>query len=108
MTSWQKKLDELGPIGRRMHRAQRREIEDRIARFKGEIAGHEEKLGQLDRELDALAPEVIARATWEHENRDDLDQLATLDRRIDAAGRHSRVAARGLDRGVEHDLGIEL
>ena len=104
----QKELDKLGPIGRRTHRRQRREIQDRIARFEGEFAGHEEKLGQLERKLDALAPKVISRAAWERQNRVDLDRLASLDRRIDAVGRHRRASARGLDCGVEHDLGMEL
>lgn len=101
-------LDQLGPIGRRTHRAQRREIEGRIERFEQDIAGHEKKLAEFDRALDAVAPAVLARASWERENRLDLDRLATLDRHIDLARRLERVAERGFDRGLERGLGIEL
>lgn len=101
-------LDRLGPIGRRTHRTKRREIEDRIERFAADIAGHEDKLARLDTALDAVAPEVLTRASWEKENRLDLDRLATLDRHIDLTQRLERVAERGLDRGLERGLSIEL
>ena len=103
----QEELDKLGPIGRRTHRTKRREIEDRIARSEEDVAGHGENLADLDRAL-AVAPGALARASWEKENRLDLDRLATLDRQIDLAQRFERIAERGLERGLEGDLGIEL
>ena len=42
-----KELEDLGPIGRRTHRGQRRSAEDRIISCTDEVARHEE---QIDRD----------------------------------------------------------
>lgn len=101
-------LDKLGPIGRRTHRAQRRDIEDRIARFEDDITGHETKLAALEGHLDDLAPSALEWEGWEREHRPDLDRLATLNLQIDLTERFDRVATRELDRGRDLGLGIEL
>ena len=72
----EKELDRLGPIGRRTHRHQRRELENRIARFDNEITRHETQLDRLGRAFETITPDVVDRAAWEHDHRDDLDQLA--------------------------------
>lgn len=41
LESARRSLRELGPVGRRTHRAERRELERRIARFQNDIARHD-------------------------------------------------------------------
>ena len=105
-------LDRLGPIGRRTHRHQRRELENRITRFDNEITRHETQLERLDRALETITPDIVDRATWEHDHRDDLDQLAIIDRHIDRAENLERALAqaneRSLDHGIDRSLGLEL
>ena len=101
-------LDRLGPIGRRTHPARRREIEDRIARCDAEIVRHDVKLADLDRQLEAHAPAVAARTTWERQHGVELQRLHDLDRNIELIERLDHVATRRLERGAERSLGIEL
>lgn len=103
----QEHLDKLGPIGRRTHRAQRRDIEDRIARFEDEITSHETKLAALEDRLNDLAPSALEWEGWEREHRPGLDRVRTLDLQIDLTERFDRVATRELDRGLDRGLGIE-
>lgn len=98
----------LGPIGRRTHRVERRELERRVADFETDIVRHDDKLAALEAQLTEMTPEMLARTRWEREHGTDLDRLETLDRHIDLNQRLERVAARELERGLEHDLGIEL
>jgi conjugative relaxase-like TrwC/TraI family protein len=104
----QQDLDKLGPIGKRTHRARRREIEDRVVRFDAEIVRHDAKLADLDRQLEAHAPRVAARATWERQHHVELQRLHDLDRNIELIERLDQVATRSLRRGAEPSLGIEL
>ena len=104
----QQDLDRLGPIGRRTHPARRREIEDRIARCDAEIVRHDVKLADLDRQLEAHAPAVAARTTWERQHGVELQRLHDLDRNIELIERLDHVATRRLERGAERSLGIEL
>jgi AAA domain/TrwC relaxase len=103
----QQDLDRLGPIGKRTHRARRRYIEDRIAGFDGEIARHDVKLADLDRQLEAHTPAVAARTTWERQHGVELQRLHDLDRNIKLIERLDHVATRRLERGAERSLGIE-
>ena len=77
-----KSLQDLGPIGRRTHRAERRQLERRIAGFETDIARHAEKLTDLEARLTELTPEMLTRATWERRHSPELDRLAALDRQI--------------------------
>lgn len=104
----QEHLDKLGPIGRRTHRAQRRDIEDQIARFEADITGHETKVAALEDRLNDLAPTVREWRGWEREHHPDLDRLATVNLQIDLSERFDRVATRELARGPDCGLGIEL
>ncbi|MGH9289176.1 MAG: MobF family relaxase [Acidimicrobiales bacterium] len=104
----QQDLDRLGPIGRRTHPARRREIEDRIAGCDAEIVRDDVKLADLDRQLEAHAPVVAARSTWERQHGVELQRLHDLDRTIELIERLDHVATRGLNRGVERSLGVEL
>ncbi|MGQ0431364.1 MAG: MobF family relaxase [Microthrixaceae bacterium] len=104
----QEHLNKLGPIGRRTHRAQRRDIEDQIVRFEADITGHDTKLAALDDRLAELTPSVLERRAWEREHSPDLDRLATLNMHIDLTQRLDQVATRERDRSVEIGYGIEL
>jgi hypothetical protein len=104
----QQDLDKLGPIGRHTHPARRREIEDRIARCDAEVARHDVKLADLGRQLEAHAPAVVARTTWERQHRVELQRLHDLDRNIELIERLDHLATRRLERGAERSLGIEL
>jgi hypothetical protein len=104
----QQDLDRLGPIGRRTHPARGREIEDRIARCDAEIVRYDVKLADLDRQLEAHARAVAARATWERQHGVELRRLHDLGRNIELIERLDRVATRRLERGAERSLGIEL
>ena len=64
-------------------------------------------MGDLEGRLVGLTPEVLARSQWERDHQPELDRLDTLDHHIDLHQRLERVAARELERGWEHDLGIE-
>ncbi|MBA2283327.1 MAG: relaxase domain-containing protein [Acidimicrobiia bacterium] len=101
-------LHDLGPIGRRTHRTERRELEKRIVGFEADIARHDQKLAALDTQLTELAPDMKARSAWEREHRLSLDRLDTLDRQITLAERIERNAARALERSLERDRGMEL
>ena len=102
-----KSLQDLGPIGRHYHRTDRHELEKRIAGFEVDISRHDRKAAELDERLTDLTPDMLRRTRWEHEHSSDLDRLDTLDRHIDLNQRLEQVAARELERGLEHDLGIE-
>lgn len=101
-------LDQLGPIGRRTHRAERRELERRIAGFESDINRHDQKLTDLEAQLAELAPEMRTRSSWELEHHTELDRLDTLDHQIDNSQRLERAASRHPEPGRERDLGIEL
>jgi conjugative relaxase-like TrwC/TraI family protein len=101
-------LDRLGPVGRRTRPARRRYIEHRIAHFDAEITRYDVKLAQLDRRLEAFAPTVARRTTWERQHAPELRRLDELDRRIELIERLDQIAARGLERGAERGLGVEL
>ena len=100
-------LDKLGPLGRRAHPARRREIGNRIARCDAEIARHEAMLAELDRQLEAHAPAVAARTTWERQHGVELGRLHHLDRNIELIERLDQLAIRRLERGAERSLDIE-
>ncbi len=101
-------LHDLGPIGRRTHRTQRREFEDRITGFEADIARHEATLSDLDARLTDLTPDMLARTRWEREHSPELSRLDTLACHIDLTQRLDRVATRELERGLDRSLGIEL
>lgn len=103
-----KTLQDLGPIGRRTHRAERRELERRIAGFETDIGRHDERLADLEVRLAELTPELLERISWERQHSTDLDRLETLDRHIDLNQRLERVAAREVERGIERGIGLEL
>jgi hypothetical protein len=104
----QQELDRLGPIGKRTHRASRREIADRIARIDAEIVRHDVKLADVDRQLEAHTPAVTARATWARQHSGELKRLHDLDRNIGLIERFDRVATRSLQRRLEPGVGLEL
>ena len=103
-----KDLHDLGPIGRRTRRAQRTELEKRIAGFGADLNHHDQNAADLEAQLRDLTPDMLARTEWEHEHRGDLDRLDTLDRHIDFKQRLEHVAERELARGLERDLGLDL
>jgi conjugative relaxase-like TrwC/TraI family protein len=101
-------LDRLGPIGRRTRPTRRREIEDRIAHCDAKVARHDSKLADLDRQLEAHAPAVVARTTWDRQHGVELQRLHDLDRNIALIEQLDHLATRNLGRGAERSLGIEL
>jgi len=103
-----KALHDLGPIGRRTHRAERRELKGRIAGFESDITRHDANIADLETQLAGLTPEMLVRSAWERKHMPTLERVDTLDRHIDLNQRLDRVAARELERGLERDLGIEL
>ena len=103
-----KELRDLGPIGRHIHRTDRRELERRIAGFEVDIGRYDQKATDLEGQLTELTPAMLERTRWEHEHRTDLDRLDTLDRHINLTHRMERVAARELEREFEYDRGIGL
>ncbi len=101
-------LDELGPVGRRTHRAERRVLERRIADFETEMDGHDEKLAGLEQRRLELEPAMRARSRWEAQHSTDLDRFDTLDRQISITERLDRVASRTPDREVDHGIDINM
>ena len=104
----QEDLHDLGPIGRRTHRAHRRDLERRIAGFEGDITRHDRAMTDLEAQLQELTPDMLARNQWTHEHRLDLDRIETLDHRIQLAERTERLLEHDLAREMEHGLGREL
>lgn len=103
-------VEELGPIGRRTHRTQRRELEGRIAGFEADIAGHDRKLADLEAQLTELTPTLLARNNWERQHNPELRRLETLDRQITWNEGVQRVLTRDRQPRLERDLdrGVEL
>jgi conjugative relaxase-like TrwC/TraI family protein len=105
-------LRDLGPVGRRMHRSQRRELERRIDGFEADIDRHDVRLADLEGLLRKIAPQMLARCDWERAHKPELDRVEALDRQIAWHASVERVLTRelerGLDRGAERSLGIEL
>jgi len=101
-------LDQLGPIGRHIHRSQRREIEQRITRFNAEIAQTEAKVIDLDDRVAEHAPEIRERADWRSRHADELNRLDQLDDQIHMVHRLDNLAQRGVERSLERDHGLEL
>lgn len=90
-------LGQLGPIGRRTHRAERRELERRIAGFETDIGRHDRKLADLEMQRARRTPEMLMRSSWDNEHSTDLDRLNTLDHQID----HSQQLERAVSRQPE-------
>jgi len=103
-----KSLQDLGPVGRRTHRAKRRELERQIVGFDADIARHDKALADVEAKLAGLTPEMVTRSRWEREHSTELDRLDTLDRHITWSQRVERVVARELERGVDRSIGLEL
>ena len=103
-----KSLDDLGPIRRRTHRAERREFERRIAGFETDIARHDEKLTDLEAQLAKRTPGMRTRSSWETEHSTELDRLDTLDHQINHSQRLQRGASREVGRSLERGFEIEL
>jgi len=101
-------LDHLGPIGRHTHRSQRRELQQRIARFTAEITQTEARVTSLDDQLAEHAPEIWERRDWHARHANELTRLDQLDRQIDLTQRLDNLAHRSLERGLERDHGLEL
>ena len=101
-------LGQLGPIGRRTHRAERRELERRIASFETDIGRHDRKLADLEPQRARRTPEMLMRSSWENEHSTDLDRLNTLDHQIDHSQQLERAVSRQPEGGLERDRGIEL
>jgi hypothetical protein len=99
-------LQQLGPVGRRIHRTERRRIEDRIARFEDEIARYATQLEKLSRGLTDLTEPMLTRSAWENAHTAELQQLSNLDRDITLTRVLERPARRTLERGI--DRGLEL
>jgi hypothetical protein len=103
-----KSLDDLGPISRRTHRSQRRELERRIDGFEADLERHDAKLADLEGQLREMAPAILARGDWVRAHRTELDRADVLDRRIDLGVRLERVAERQIERDLGRDLGLGL
>ena len=101
-------LDQLGPMGRRTHRAERRELERRIAGFETEITRHDQKLADLEVDLAVVTPEMNTRTRWESEHRTERDRLDTLDRQITHTERLDQAANRTAEHGQDQGLEVEL
>jgi conjugative relaxase-like TrwC/TraI family protein len=104
----QESLHHLGPIGRRTHRSERRELERRIAGFEGDIARHDERAAELEVQLKDLTPAVLERTRWEREHCTDLGRIERLDCQIDLTQRLERVANRAVERSLERGIGLGL
>ena len=101
-------LDNLGPIGRRTHRTERRDLERRIDGFENDIVRHDQKTAELDAQVAKLEPEMRARSRWEAAHATDLERFHTLDRQIALSERLDRVVSRTLDHGVDHGVDIGM
>ena len=94
------------PSAATTHRAERRELERRVAGFETDIPRHDEKLADLEAKLAELTPEMRIRATWEREHSTELQRLDALDRQITWNEGIERVVTRELERGLELGRGI--
>ncbi len=101
-------LDDLGPLGRLTHRAERRELEHRIDHFTEEIGRHEQQLADLEQQRSKVEPAMRTREHWEAEHDTELERLDTLERQIDITERLDRIASRTTDRGVDHGVDIGM
>lgn len=101
-------LQDLGPIGRRTHRTERRELERRVAGFETDIARHDTSVAERERQLAELTPSMLTRSSWEHTHAAEIQRTSSLDQQIDMTQRLELMASRSLDRGLERDYGIEL
>ncbi len=101
-----KSLDDLGPIGRRTHRSQRRELERRIDGFEADIDRDEARLAGLESQLRELAPEMLTRKDWERVHRPELERVGTLERQIELTERVERMLARECRRPASGPSGI--
>ncbi len=101
-------LEELGPIGRMTHRAERRELELRIDDFTEEIARDEQKVAGLEQRRSKLEPAMRTRERWEAQHGTALDRLDILNRQIDSTERLDQVARHARDRGVDHGIDIGM
>jgi hypothetical protein len=101
-------LHALGPIGRRTHRVERRQLEQRIAGFETDVATHESSLADIEAKLIDLRPDMQARTRWEGEHRTDLDRLDAIGRQIDLDRRLDGIATRDRTQELTRDLGIDL
>ena len=83
-------------------------MEAQVERLDGEIVRYDTKLAALDRQLDTLAPASARRSVWERQHGVELRRLQDLKQRIELIQRLDQIALRGVDRGVERSLGVEL
>ena len=104
----QQELDDLGPIGRRTRRSQRRDAEDRIVRCTGEIARHDTQIAAIDQRTDGLTPEIREWSTWSRHHAEDLSRLDLLERQIQLSDRLEHSFSRSLVRSAEISRGLEL
>lgn len=100
-------LNDLGPIGCRTHRAERRVLDRRIIDFEHEVHRHDQQLAELEAGLVERAPAMRARSRWEGQHRTELDHLEALDRRINVSQQLDRVASRGLTQSIDGGVEIE-
>ena len=98
-------LDRLGPIGRRTHRAHRRELETRINGFVDQVAEHDAELSRLTSEMGELIGPMLERSTWNTQHAAQFERLSTLDRQIELKQRLDRF--QHLERTNELERGLE-
>jgi conjugative relaxase-like TrwC/TraI family protein len=101
-------LQDLGPIRRRTHPAERREIEGRVGRFTTEIDRYRPRIAALEADLDRLTPLVLDRSTWERHHHPELERVSAIDRTIEQEHRLAVELERSLNRQAERGLGLGL
>lgn len=105
----QRQLDRLGPIGRRMHRRERTELERREQTATVDIDRLTEELRGLSTDHRALGREQRECNRWEQKNQPDLDRLRDLDRAIRTRETLERAVTVDLSsRTVDRGIGLEL
>ena len=100
-------LNELGPIGRHVHRARRAQLTSNLDNASRDLGRHDARLAELSTRANELTAAMPARRAWERQHEPEFDRLDALQKTIRA-----RELARTIERAkvVEHEIdhGISL
>jgi hypothetical protein len=106
----QQRLDRLGPIGRHVHRHDRREFELREQSAAADINRLSEELACFTAEHRELSLEHREVTRWDEAHRPQLDRVGEIDRAIGLHDAAARALERGLtiERGPDRSMGLGL
>ncbi len=103
-----RQLDALGPIGRRTHRTERRDLETRVAGFDNQIDRHSRNIEALNEQLAQLEPDMSTWRHWNDQHRAELDRLRDVTRSIitvESVQRQQLTIARNREHSHNLDVG---